>query len=55
MPKKELNQVGDVYRYAHLHPYYTLMRNSTVYHFQTYSFIGNGIILIVVKSHIKVK
>ena len=51
MLKKGLKQVGDVHRHARVHPYFTLMCNSTTYHFQTYSFIG-GIILIVVESHI---
>ena len=55
MLKKGLKQVGDVHCNACLHPYFTLMCNSTTYHFQTYSFIASGIILIVVESHIKVK
>ena len=53
--KKGLKQVGDVHCNARLHPYFTFMCNSTTYHFQTYSFIGNAIILIVVELHTKVK
>ena len=52
--KKGLKQVGDVHFNACLHPYFTLMCNSTTYNFQTYSFIGRGIILIVVELNIKV-
>ena len=55
--KKILKQVSDVHPNACLHPYFSLMCNSTTYHFQTYkfSFAGSGIILIVVESRIKVK
>ena len=48
-------QIGDVHRNARLHPYFTLMCNSTAYHIQTYSFIGSETILIVVELHVKVK
>ena len=55
MLKKGLKQVSYVHHNACLHPYFTLMCKSTTYHFNTYSLIGSGIILIVVEAHIKVK
>ena len=54
MLKKGLKQVGDVHRNVCLHPYFTLMCNSIIYHFKTYSFIGSRVILNVVELHIKV-
>ena len=53
MLKKVLKQVGDVHCNVRLYPYFTLMRNSTTYYFQTCTFINRGIILIVVELHIK--
>ena len=51
MLKKGLKQVGDVHRNARLHPYFTLMCNSTTYNVYIYSFIDSGIILIVVTTY----
>ena len=51
--EKGLKQYGDVLRNTRLHSSFSLMCNSTTYHFQTYSLISSGIILIAVESHIK--
>ena len=50
MLEKGLNQVIDILRNALLHPYFTLMSNSTT---NEISLPGSGIFLMVVHLHVK--